>query len=745
LKNPDIIKVESGYKNLFNKPVKKVTTRLPRNIKEIRDSFKTTYEADILFNNRYLIDNVDKLKNENLIWIGDFTDWRKCYIDIETTTAHGFPNPKTSFNEITAITLYDSYQQLYHIYVWRKDLPRKNIIQSNCKLYFYTNEIDMLRSWLRKMIELRPDIILGWNVIGFDIPYIINRFIKLKMKYDITKISPIKQLTIRQDERSIQATIGGIAVIDEMSVYRQTHKGELRSFSLRAVGLDEFNIDKGLVNAEDYWKSDDINKIIDYNKLDVELTVKLDDKRRLTNWVTSICNVAKCNIDDVKYYSRVSDVLVLNYTRKHKIVLPSKPTNIFNSERKRYEGAFVIANPGLYENVASLDFTSLYPNILKSFNLSLETIDENGSIDAIKCRTNPKPIGIIPSVIDELINLRKVYKNKSLACEFGSPDYYIWDAIQQATKNLYCVLGYGVNAYVGFRMYDVNIAAAITSIGQSFLKETIKYIESRGYKVCTGDTDSTYIVLGPKFNRESTTEQIKAVTEEVFDILKELNLKYIDWCKARGVVNPSIEIKFEKVYRRFVTGTKKRWAGWLLWREGKEDVGLDIAGFSSRRSDASLFTVDFQKEVIKRILKGEPNNKLFDYISSIITDFKSGKYEYEQIAIPTKLNKSAEDYNTALPVIRGVSWSNQNIGTSFREGDKFKLIFTKGRTDAVCFEFNEQFQNALKKGIEIDMDYMVNRNIFFPIKTLFKAIKWNHHYTQLNNHYKGQTTLSSFV
>ncbi|MHA1868716.1 MAG: DNA polymerase domain-containing protein [Candidatus Heimdallarchaeaceae archaeon] len=721
LKCPFITAYKKGYKNLFGEEVIKVYTRIPSDVRNARTWFKETWEDDILFNLRYIIDNMDgKFKEEGKVWIGGFSDWKKCYIDIETTTQLGFPDPKIAQNEITAITIYDNYDKKYLCFVWRQDLKNEIKKEKDRIIFLFNNEKDMLIKFCEEFNKMSPDIITGWNIEGFDLPYIVNRLKKVGL--DAKNLSPIKKVYIRQsnikERKYIDIVLGGIGIIDLIKVYRQTHKGELRSYSLRAVALDELNIDKGIVNTENEWKKTDINNLIEYNCRDVELTVKIDEKRKLINFVNSICDVAKCNFEDVKFYSRVSDTCCLLYAKRKNIVLPSKRVYARNIQKEKYEGGLVIANPGFYENVISLDFTSLYPNIMKSFNMSLETIREDGDIDCIKMKTTSSMTGIIPAIVDELINLRKEYKKKQMEAVFGSEEYYMWDAIQQAAKNLYCVLGYGVNALSSFRMYDKRIAESITAIGRELLSQTIKTIEQEGHKVVQGDTDSTYI----QFDSEKF-KTLQEILDEANRLLIILNKNYNNWCIKKGAINPTINIKFEKVYKRFLVGTKKRWAGYLIWREGKLDSGIDVAGFNVRRSDSSNFTKVFQKEVLNKILKGEKKEDVMKYIYNEINKIQNFEYDFETIGIPTKLNKSVNDYKTNLPVCRGSKWSNQNLGTYFKEGDKFLYIWCKGTPDAICFEFNEQLKNLPIKKM-IDMNKMIKRNILLPLERIFEATGW---------------------
>lgn len=712
-----VIKVEKGYTNLFNNPVKKVICQHPKYVPELRQMFKETWEDDLVFELRFLIDNFEKLKEKGFLWIGEGVEFRKCYIDIETTTEFGFPDIRNPKNNITAITIYDNYDKLYHTFVWRQDLKLETMKKDDKVVYTFDNERAMLSSFLALYQKLSPDVILGWNVY-FDLPYLTNRLDVIGLKKEV--LSPIGKVYNREskmktsDRVYYETLIGGVAIVDLLHVYRQTHKGELRSYSLRNVGIEELDIDKGIVNAEDEWKKSDIKDLVKYNATDVEIIVKLDEKRKLFNFISGICNVSGCNIEDVKYYSRVIDCLVLRYAKTHNVILPSKRKMM---ESSKYEGGYVFAKPGLYENVISLDFTTLYPNIIKSFNLSLETLKEDGEIDAIKTRVIGDIKGIMPSIIDDLLNLRKSYKKKQLEVEFGGKDYYIYDAIQQAAKNLYCTV-YGVNALPTFRMFDSRIADSITSIGRELIQQTSKIIEAEGHKVIQVDTDSNYIELTKKFR---TLDEILHEAERLVKLLNEF---YNKWCLEHHAINPTINIKFEKVYKRFLTVTKKRWAGYLLWREGKTENGIDIAGLTTRRSDCSNFTKAFQKQFLNMLLKEGNKEDVIKYIKSELKKFKDFHYDFEYIGIPVKLNKPVFEYVTNIPVVRGVNWSNEHLKTTFKEGDKFLMLYCNGVQDIICYEFNQQLIDLDMK-TRMNMDKMVQRSIIMPLKSIFTAVNWD--------------------
>jgi len=139
---------------------------------------------------------------------------------------------------------------------------------------------------------------------------------------------------------------------------------------------------------------------------------------------------------------------------------------------------------------------------------------------------------------------------------------------------------YGVSGYARFRLYDREIGSAVTSVGRAIIEHTRKVIENMGYSVIYGDTDSCMIML-PKMERDDTIKT-------AFEIEKALNQSYSEFALDKlGAEEHYFSIKFEKIYRRFFqAGKKKRYAGYLVWKEGKDTEQIDIVGFEMKRSDS---------------------------------------------------------------------------------------------------------------------------------------------------------------
>ena len=398
IRNDDVVKVENGFTSVYGDKVSKVVFKIPYTIYENRKNYQKTYEADILYTLRYLIDNVDIIEKD---------EYRINHVDIETTVKDGFPEMENPVQNITCITLYDNYFDKYYTLAWREDLiPKKEIVVDGT-IFKFNNEITMLKGLIKLIKKLDPDILTAWN-INFDMGYIVAR-----MKYlgiDFTEFSPHHKVRVG-DYGDI--SIKGRVVFDLLSAYRKINLSGLTSFSLDNVAQNELGEQKlKVVNFTKEWR-ENIDRLIKYNRHDVKLTVMIDDKLKIIDYFDEMRILAGLdNITSCFFYSRVIDVLMLR-KYKNEFIFPSKGEYV--KKEKNLEGGFV-REPvkGLHKNVLTLDFWALYPSIIKTFNLSKEVVLDKKEKDCIVIDDVylSKKKGIMPSLIDDLINLRAKYKTE---------------------------------------------------------------------------------------------------------------------------------------------------------------------------------------------------------------------------------------------------------------------------------------------------------------------------------------------
>lgn len=711
------------YKSIKNDDLIKVYAKnTPIDVSVVKNLYQH-YEGDISYPMRFLIDCEIK---SGIEVDSEYVDWRlvkpydaiqtnprACMLDIECEDHRGFPIPDR--DAIICITVHDSYEDKYYTFITSSEI-KNHIIEPNHSVLVYGTEQDMIRGLVQYIRNTNPDIISGWNIDDFDMPYLTKRMEILNLKVDdLCRIPSLKQ----NDDR-----IRGRVLFDLLPAYKKLHisKGQKQSYRLDAVAEDELNEKKVryIGTLTDLLKNDP-DYLIAYNKKDVELCVKIERKDRIFDFYKEIARYVGTTLDKTLYSSNVVDIYVLRVAHG-KYVLPSKGSTT-ESEEDGFEGAYVSTpSVGLKYNVAALDLTSLYPSIMMSLNISMDTKDPNGEIVAANgIRFKKSPDGLTRLIYKGLLEERAKKKKLRDSYSPNSPEYKLYDLQQDAIKiiiNSY----YGISAFKRFRLYDQDLASATTSTGQEIIKHTIEVIKSFMYEVIASDTDSALF----ETPRELTLDQVIAVGK---DIANKVNATYSEFAKKKfNIDTHSFSIKFEKIYSTFLqTGRKKRYCGKLVWREGKifEKPEIVVTGFEQKRSDQNQIGREVQMKIFELILNNKSYEEIKEYIKGIIVDFRKGKYNLDYIGIPAALSKEVSEYGNDIRA-RSARYSNDNLNTTFGKGSKPKRIYIKfvtgkyPKTDTLSFEYGED----VPKEFIIDYDLMLEKTIKTPIDRIFEAMKW---------------------
>ncbi|MWV38325.1 DNA polymerase domain-containing protein [Natrialba sp. INN-245] len=300
---------------------------------------------------------------------------------------------------------------------------------------------------------------------------------------------------------------------------------------------------------------------------------------------------------------------------------------------------------------------------------------------------------------------------------------------------------YGVSGWEQFRLYDKEAASAITATGRDVIEFTETAANELDYTVAYGDTDSVMLELGSDVSKDEALEQS-------FEIEEYINGRYDDF--AREELNAEFhrfQIEFEKLYRRFFqAGKKKRYAGHITWKEGKEVDTVDIVGFEYQRSDIAPITKEVQHRVIEMIVKEGDVEGTKEYVNSVIEDVLAGDVSYEEIAIPGGIGKRLDNYDTDTAQVRGAKYANLLLGTNFQRGSKPKRLYLdrvdpaffrrmeseaghdpqtdplygafKRDPDVICFEYDDQVPDEF----EVDYDKMLEKTLKGPIERILEAL-----------------------
>ena len=759
------------YESIRGETLAKVFGQTPRDVGQLRDRFDH-YEADILFPNRLLIDKditsgvrvpVRELDDGSLkihhteIETVDLTVSPRVHtLDIEVDDRHGFP--EDGEQTIICLTSHDSGRDEYVVWLYEspEGAPGPEAVAAyepigdgevDVDVRTFAEEAAMLVDYLDYVDETDPDVLTGWNFDDFDAPYLIDRIDRLQGRHDRLDSDRLSRVDEVWDSGWGGPDVKGRVVFDLLYAYQRTQFSELDSYRLDAVGEEELGVGKERYTGDigDLWE-DDPERLLEYNLRDVELCVELDRKQDIVPFWVEVASFVGCKLEDATTPGDAVDMYVL-----HKIhgeyALPSKG----QQDSEEYEGGAVF-DPisGVKEMVSVLDLKSLYPMCMVTINASPETKVDPETYDGETyvapngTHFRKEPDGMIRAMVDELLEEREQKKSLRNENDPGSDAYETYDRQQAAVKVIMNSL-YGVLGWDRFRLYDKEMGAAVTATGRDVIEFTERAAADLDKEVIYGDTDSVMLELGGDVSKEAAIEQS-------FEIEEHINAAYDDFAAQLNAEDHRFEIEFEKLYRRFFqAGKKKRYAGHIVWKEGKEVDDIDITGFEYKRSDIAPITKEVQKQVLEMIVTGEAPEGIKDYVHEVIQRVQAGEVSLDEIGIPGGIGKKLDNYDTDTAQVRGAKYANLLLGTNFASGSKPKRLYLKKvhpeffrevesemgldpsedplygefkrDPDVICFEFDDQVPDAF----EVDYEKMLDKTLKGPIARILEAldISWD--------------------
>ena len=619
-------------------------TELTKLIKEVHQKEINTYEADLSPAMRYIIDNdlystieitgetepaelVDVVfKNPSINPAEANIPIKVLSIDIETSKVGG---------DLFCIGLYSHNYEKTFI---KSNEPVKNAI--SCK-----TESEVLSKFRDEVIKFDPDIITGWHVIDFDLNYLKKKFEEHNIPFNIGRTNENVRIKIENNFfRNSTINIPGRQVLDGLNLIKDPFiqeapsikSKEFESYSLENVSqemLGEGKIIKGKDRHDEIEKlyNKDKNKLVEYNIQDCKLAYKLLIQTKILDLAIERSSLTGLPLNRLTGSIVAFDSLYIREARKRGIV---SPTLHYKQKEERIKGGYVMEpKPGIYHNVLVLDFKSLYPSIIKTFNIDPISMLENKEKGAIE---TPNKVyfkneeGILPQIIEKLHNEREKAKKESR--ELSSY------AIKVIMNSLF-----GVLASPNCRYFSLDLANAITHSGQEIIQLTAKKIEERNLKVIYMDTDSTFI------KTEKEKKEAKQLGEE---LQKYINNFYENYIKEKYNRKSYLELEFKKYYSAFMlpkirnakieAGSKKRYAG-LAENNGKES--LEITGLEAIRGDWTEAAKDFQIELLTKVFhKEDPIQFIKDYIKKIRDGKINSKLIYRK-----SIRKDLKEYTKITP------------------------------------------------------------------------------------------------
>jgi len=370
-------KGQSKYKTLEGEYVEAIQPGTVRDCKEFYSKYDGVDGFKIYGNERFIYQYIsDKYPDDEIKF--DIKKMKLVTIDIEVASEEGFPDPDHCSEEMLTISIQDYATK--QITTWGRKPYTPS--QENVKYFYYENEVDMLNSFLDYWSTDYPDVITGWNVRLYDIPYLCGRIDRIMGEKKLKNFSPWglttrKEITISGRKFNI-FDVAGITTLDYLELYKKFTYVNQESYRLDYIAQVELG-QKKLDHSEfdtfkDFYRGN-WKKFVDYNIIDVELVDRLEDKLRLIELVITMAYDAKVNFVDPMFQVRLWDTIIYNYLKKRNIVIPPKDES---DKSDKFAGAYVKEpKPGVYDWVVSFDLNSLYPHLMMQYNISPETLQED--------------------------------------------------------------------------------------------------------------------------------------------------------------------------------------------------------------------------------------------------------------------------------------------------------------------------------------------------------------------------------
>ncbi len=626
--------------------VSRIEMEVPSDIPALRDRLHAsgieTFEADVRFAVRYLIERGIKggceIEGEatpgtGVTWVFDNPTLKPADVKVEPRLLSFDIEVDPEGERLLAISMYaDGVDEVVIVDRTDRPMPERAI---RC-----TSEYAALDEFCDRVRQFDTDVLTGWNTIDFDLTALQSIAARVRHPLDLGRdSSPIR---IRKPEGyfgSGQANISGRLVLDGIDLLRGAFV-RMDDYSLDAVGREVLGEGKAIVgDVRDrigeimHNYRNDLPAFALYARTDARLAYQIVAKLAVVPLAFERSRLTGMTPDRVAASIASFDFLYLSELERLRIVAPSVRSSDSRVHAAQQGGHVLEPETGLHPNVWVFDFKSLYPSIIRTFNIDPLSYIANPAPDAdVICtpggafRREP---AILPRLLDELFPRRELAKKSGANVASH--------AIKILMNSFYGVLG-----TPACRFFNPALANSITGMGREMLLWSKRWFEAAGYQVLYGDTDSLFVASGHADADEAR--------ERAGQLVGSLNADLARHIESEWRVTSRLELQFEKLYlklflpraRHSMRGASKRYAG---LRQGANTDSVEFVGMEVVRRDWTALAKQVQRELYARLFT---DRAVDTYLADVVRQVRNGELD-DALVYRKNLRKDTDDYTATTP------------------------------------------------------------------------------------------------
>ena len=643
-------------KTFDGSPVARIEVAAPSDVPPLRDRLHAagvdTFEADVRFASRYLIERGIKgaceiageaTPGSRIAWHFDNPTLQPARVEIEPRVLSFDIETDPSGRKLLAISLYaHGLDEVLIVDPADRAMPERAV---RC-----ADEKAALDLFCDRVRTFDPDVLTGWNTIDFDLTALQRVAARVRHPFELGRDAGA--LRLRKAEGyfgSGQASVPGRLVLDGIDLLRGAFV-RMDDYSLDAVAREVLGEGKAVkgdarerIDEIQHNYAHDLPAFALYARTDARLAFDIVAKLNLVPLAFARSALTGMTPDRVAASIASFDFLYLSELERRKIVAPTVRADDSRVHAAQQGGHVLEPVTGLHENVWVFDFKSLYPSIIRTFNIDplayVGTAQPGDDVIETPGGAFRREPAILPRMLDELFPRREAAKRAG-------------DAVASQAIKILMNSFYGVLGTPACRFSNPALANAITGLGRELLLKSKRWFENRGFKVLYGDTDSLFVLSG--------RDDPLAAAAEGRELAAVLNMELTSEIAERWRVDSKLELEFEKLYSKLflphargsARGASKRYAGLVLGRDSSKDAGAELVagevefvGLEVVRRDWTALAKQVQRELYRRLFANEPVDR---YLAEVVRQVRSGALD-DALVYRKNLRKSADDYTAATP------------------------------------------------------------------------------------------------